>query len=250
MKRHLALILFAVLILLVISQLRTFFYDPTHALQNVGKLRYGDTAERVLELLGKPISRREECGSVTLDGKAQARAAGTCGQIWRYGRLGSSPRLEISLNADEQVRTVIIIGQKERLTTDFFSDPRFASFEISLYNYLDRPIFDITLNGKILESKPLPPHNGKRSMISMPMVALGKQTLTWRLGGSEDSPGYGDTIEAVNQATLQAPGAEEVYLGIHIYPDNTVEFVPEKNWPEQTARGEAINRQWKLEHGQ
>ena len=73
---------------------------------------------------------------------------------------------------------------------------------------------------------------------------LGPQTVTWRDAGS------GETTRAVNQPVMTAEFAKHPYLGVHIYPDNTVELIPEDHWPEQTARGEEINRQWKVQHDQ
>jgi hypothetical protein len=34
-----------------------------------------------------------------------------------------------------------------------------------------------------------------------------------------------------------------------IYPDNTLELLPGRYWPERTERGKAINRDWMQKHG-
>lgn len=73
---------------------------------------------------------------------------------------------------------------------------------------------------------------------------LGPQSISWRDAGT------GVTTKAVNQPMLTLEMTKHRYLGVHIYPDNTVELVPDDGWPDPTARGEEINRQWRAAHGQ
>ena len=130
------------------------------------------------------------------------------------------------------------------------SQTKIVYFDVNLYSYLDRPIFDVMLNGKFIGDTAGPPHRGRGGLMTGVAVPLGEQTITWRLDGPKGMPGNGETVQAVNKPILHAPANKETYLGVHIYPDNTVELVPEKFWPNKTAKGEAINRQWELEHGQ
>ena len=122
-------------------------------------------------------------------------------------------------------------------------------FDVNLYSYLDRPIYDVTLNGKFIGDTAGPPHRGRGGLMTGVAVPLGEQIITWRLGGPEGTPGNGDTVQAANKPILTAPAKGESYLGVHIYPDNTVELIPEKFWPNKTTKGEAIMRQWELDHG-
>jgi hypothetical protein len=124
-----------------------------------------------------------------------------------------------------------------------------AYFDVDLKSYLERPIFDVYLNGKDIGVDGGPPHGGTSGLMTGVAVRLGPQVITWRLDGPEGLPGNGDTVHAVNQPVLTAADAKHRYLGVHIYPDNTVELIPEDHWPEQTARGEEINRQWRAKHG-
>lgn len=121
--------------------------------------------------------------------------------------------------------------------------------DVSLKSYLERPIFDVLVNGHDIGVDGGQPHGGPGGvMVGMPL-RLGPQVITWRLDGPKGMPGNGDTVKAVNQPVLTAAHAKHQYLGVHIYPDNTVELVPDDHWPEQTARGEEINREWKVQHG-
>ena len=80
-------------------------------------------------------------------------------------------------------------------------------------------------------------------------IPLGTQAVTWRLGGPEGRPGNGDKVKATNQPVLQRPDAKLRCLGVHIYPDNSVELAPGESWPEMTPRGEEIRHQLEKKHG-
>lgn len=122
-------------------------------------------------------------------------------------------------------------------------------FDVNLHSYLDRPIFDVYLNGKHIGVASGQPHRGAGGLITGVEVPLGPQTVTWRLGGPEGMPGNGEMVKAINQPILKVPADNMIYLGVHIYPDNTVELIPESGWPEKSPRGLEINRQWELKHG-
>jgi hypothetical protein len=117
-------------------------------------------------------------------------------------------------------------------------------FDVNLKSYLDRPIFDVHLNGVDIGVASGPPHAGNGAVMTGVAVPLGPQVLTWRDAGT------GESLKAANQPVLTRPPSEKRYLGVHIYPDNTFELVPESYWPERTERGEAINREWEKRHGQ
>lgn len=68
-------------------------------------------------------------------------------------------------------------------------------------------------------------------------------------GAHPTRQGNGDTVKAVNIPILNAPDPKLRYMGVHIYPDNTVEVIPEAYWPEKTEKGLEINRQWEMKHG-
>lgn len=122
-------------------------------------------------------------------------------------------------------------------------------FDVTLFSYLDRPIFDVYLNGKDIGVASGQPHRGRGGLMTGVAVPLGPQVVTWRLDGPKGMPGNGDTVKAINQPVLARPDRKLTYLGVHIYPDNTIELVPEPFWPEKTERGQAINRAWELKHG-
>lgn len=125
-----------------------------------------------------------------------------------------------------------------------------AYFDVALFSYLERHIFDVFLNGKDIGLAAGQPHRGEANgLMTGVKVAVGEQTVTWRLGGPKGMPGNGDTVKAVNLPELKSVDPQFRYLGVHIYPDNTVEIIPERYWPEKTAKGEAINRAWELKHG-
>ena len=81
-------------------------------------------------------------------------------------------------------------------------------------------------------------------------VPLGRQTLSWRLGGPEGMPGNGDTVTVANVLTLTADqvSRDDCYLGVHIYFDNTAELTLSQYLPEMTPKGERMYKERQL-HG-
>lgn len=118
-----------------------------------------------------------------------------------------------------------------------------AYFSVSANNYIGRPLVEIKLNGVDVGG-------GGGSVITGVPVPLGQQVVTWQLGGPEGMAGNGDTVQAINQPVLARPGPEMRYLGVHLYPDNTVELIPEAYWPEMTERGLALRREQRKHRGQ
>ena len=115
-------------------------------------------------------------------------------------------------------------------------------FDVSAISYIERPIFEVKLNGIEIGA-------GGGGLMTGVAVPLGPQVITWRLGGPEGMPGNGDTVKAINQPVLSRPDSKTHYLGVHIYPDNTVEVIPERFWPTNSEKGDAFLRAWEKKHG-
>ena len=109
-------------------------------------------------------------------------------------------------------------------------------FDVSAISYIERPIFEVKLNGIEIGA-------GGGGLMTGVAVPLGPQIITWRDAGT------GEKFKATNTPVLKSINSEMRYLGVHIYPDNTVEVIPERFWPEKTEKGQEINRQWELKHG-
>jgi hypothetical protein len=156
--------------------------------------------------------------------------------------------------SDTQAPARNTAAQTEKQTVDQEKKPRTVVMDVGLHSYLDRPIFDVYLNGQDIGLAAGQPHKGSGGLMTGVTVALGPQEITWRLDGVDDKGAplsdNGSTVVAKNTPELEKPGAEYRYLGVHIYPDNTVEVIPEKFWPEKTAKGQAINLAWEKKHGQ
>ncbi|MBT2790353.1 hypothetical protein [Paraburkholderia strydomiana] len=109
--------------------------------------------------------------------------------------------------------------------------------DVVLFNYLDRPIFDVLLNrGDIGVAGA---YGGGRGVMTGVTVPVGHQTLTWRDAGS------GDTVTAKNFLNFtpdQIP-PDARYLGVHIYPDDTAELMTSPHFPEPSPRGELIYKE-------
>jgi len=113
--------------------------------------------------------------------------------------------------------------------------------DVVLYSYLDRPIFDIFLNGQ-LAGGAAAAYGGGGGIISGVVIPLGPQTLTWRDAGT------GQTFVAKKPLIITADQipANARYLGVHVYPDETAEFTFAQYMPAPSARGEEIYKEHHL----
>jgi hypothetical protein len=119
---------------------------------------------------------------------------------------------------------------------------------VVLFNYRNRSIFDVLLNGDDIGVAG--PWGGGGGAMTGVTVPLGRQTLSWRLGGPEGMPGNGDTVTVANVLTLTADqvSSDDCYLGVHIYFDNTAELTLSQYIPEMTPKGERMYKERQL-HG-
>jgi hypothetical protein len=122
--------------------------------------------------------------------------------------------------------------------------PKAIAMNVALFGYQDRPIFDVYLNGIDIGVSAGQPFRGNAGIMLGVDITPGPQIITWRDGAT------GITSKAVNQPIFTDPGDAYGYLGVHIYPDNTVELVPDKHSPEKTTKGLEIIQKWELKHGQ
>jgi len=101
--------------------------------------------------------------------------------------------------------------------------PMKARLNVVLFNYLNRPIFDVFVDGKVGDSSDAYPATGGGMITGVPFE-LGPKKVTWRLDGPEGMPRNGDTITNKNPLRLDTVIQGAKYMGVHIYPDDTVEL--------------------------
>ncbi len=89
-----------------------------------------------------------------------------------------------------------------------------VTFDVALFSYIDRPIFDVFANGRWVGDAAA--YGGGQGLITGMSFPLGRQVVTWRLGGPEGMPRNGETVTAKNQPSLNEPQPQWRYLGIHI----------------------------------
>ena len=123
----------------------------------------------------------------------------------------------------------------------FFSMKKEIMVDVLVFNYLNRPIFDVYLNGAMvgasasLSDSPY----GQFGTVAGVTVQNGPQKLTWRLSGPGGMPHNGDTVaatNAINVSVAELPKRTET-LGVHIYPDYTAELVFSDEMAHQSPRG-------------
>lgn len=111
-----------------------------------------------------------------------------------------------------------------------------ASFDVVLFNYLNRPIFELLIDGTIDGSSDKYPGTGSGVMMGISLM-LGEKKVTWRLGGPAGIKNNGDTVASKNSPELVSIRGGK-YLGIHVYSDYTVDLIPSVGFPQVSERGQ------------
>jgi hypothetical protein len=124
--------------------------------------------------------------------------------------------------------------------------PMHIYLNISLFNYLDRPILDVSMSGTDFMGAAAHGFYGANGLIAMQPVSLGEQIVSWRLDGPVGTPDNGQIVTARNRPLLENVPKGVKWLGLHIYPDNSVEIRLSKGNPDelQTTRGLNIISAW------
>jgi hypothetical protein len=148
-------------------------------------------------------------------------------------------------------RTVCTAGLGLLLLSACEAKPMTVYLNISLISYLDRPIFDVFMNGVDFGVAPPQGFYGSNAIMLGQPITLGSQKVTWRLGGPEGMPRNGETVTAKNtpDLTVIPPGVK--WLALHVYDDDTVELAFSKGSPDEleTARGKKIIEAWEKKNG-
>ena len=122
---------------------------------------------------------------------------------------------------------------------------------ISLFSYLDRPIFDVKMNGTNFMGAPAQGFYGSNSVMVRQPLILGPQTVTWILDGPEGMARNGEEVIATNKPLLSEVSGDTKWLALHIYDDATVEIKLSNGSPQelQTERGRRIIADWEAGDG-
>lgn len=123
---------------------------------------------------------------------------------------------------------------------------------ISLFSYVSRPIFDVTMNGTDFGGALEHSFYGSNAVMVEQPITLGPQLVTWRLDGPEGTPGNGDTVTAKNIPLLNDVADDIKWLALHIYNDGTVEISLSKRdaGDLETERGRKIVAEWRGGHAE
>jgi hypothetical protein len=119
---------------------------------------------------------------------------------------------------------------------------------ISLFNYLERPIYDVAMNDTNFMGGAAHGFYGANGIMAMQAITLGEQSVTWKLDGPKGMTGNGELVKAKNRPVLQNIPKNVNWLGLHIYPDDTVEISLSTGTSDelQTKRGKNIIEAWEV----
>ena len=126
-----------------------------------------------------------------------------------------------------------------------------AFLNISLFNYLNRPIFDVSVNGTDFGGALEHSFYGANAVMVDQPVTLGAMKVTWRLDGPEGMSGNGNTVAAKNTPTISEISKDIRWLALHIYPDDTIEIkLSNTRDGLQADRGAKIMDEWRSKHAE
>ncbi|GGY96345.1 hypothetical protein ACFFTM_13295 [Pseudoduganella plicata] len=116
---------------------------------------------------------------------------------------------------------------------------KFTVLDVEMFSYIDRVVTDIIFNGTDLG---VMNKYGGTSTIAGVRIPFGVQSLHWTLDGPAGTPRNGEVVNMKNTLVItpdQIPTGTQS-LGLHLYPDDTVEVTFAEFVPERTARGRKI----------
>lgn len=123
--------------------------------------------------------------------------------------------------------------------------PMNAYLNISIFSYLDKPIFDVYVNKTDFGEAPAQGFYGSNAVMLNQPITLGPQKVTWRFADT------GKTVTAKNTPELKEIPSGVKWIALHIYADDTVELAFSKGTPDElsTVRGQKIIEAWEKKHG-
>lgn len=151
----------------------------------------------------------------------------------KLGSLASRRRIAIRFIGLSFMMPLAACGQGEKKVQ------KETGLNVVMYSYLDRPIYDIIFNGTDLG---VANKYGGTGIITGVRIPFGIQTLRWNLDGPKGTPRNGELVRMKNKIVLspeQIPAGTR-YVGLHLYPDDTVELTFDESIPDTTARGDKI----------
>lgn len=111
--------------------------------------------------------------------------------------------------------------------------------DMVLFNYWDRPIFAVDVDGIGYGVSDAYPATGKSTTTDVEFK-LGPKIVTWKLDGPKGTPRNGEKLQNKNKLELTrnqiVSGAK--FLSVHIYPDETVELITSVHFPHISVRRE------------
>lgn len=108
--------------------------------------------------------------------------------------------------------------------------PEVVYMDVSAYAYTPYALNGMTINGRELMTA------GGGGLTTGEVFDIGPQQISWESGKD------GTVHTAKNTVILNKPKRDETYLGIHVYPDDTVELIPSSDWPKKTEKGRAMRK--------
>lgn len=107
------------------------------------------------------------------------------------------------------------------------------NLDVAIYNYLPRPIMDVSVNGQYAGGSFGEYHPGGAGgkITCCVKVHPGPISVQWTLDGPPDAPGNGTTIHATG--VLDKVSSDDKVLTVHVYPDKTVMVETSKEYVDE-----------------
>lgn len=103
---------------------------------------------------------------------------------------------------------------------------------VVVFNYTPTPLGEVTIQGNYIGGYYQAYADGTGGKIYCCIdVRSGHAALEWTYGGEEGAPKAGTQATAAGE--IPKPAADDRYLGVHVYPDEKVEYTMTRDIPEE-----------------
>jgi hypothetical protein len=119
-----------------------------------------------------------------------------------------------------------------------------VAVDVVVFSYLDHAIFDVYLDGAMIggsASLPDSPY-GQFGTVAGVAISPESRVLTWRHAGTGEMSTAKNPVKTNFDTIAFRPQS----LGVHIYPDNTAEFIFTADVLEQSPRGKAYAKKFQV----
>lgn len=118
-----------------------------------------------------------------------------------------------------------------------------VTLNIVVFNYTESSLFDLQIGDSFVQGHYRKKTGGGGVVGGVP-VPIGETTVSWRYDTYPSDPRPRSQFARKVNAVVPKPEKGDRFLGVHIYPDDVVEFSLSKDIPGKKKQGEPYDNYW------